>query len=87
VKGNAPQTPQKQTSMKNATQFGTLFKNKIREFLVKEKVPESGDQSAPRFGPELGMPSKSEDDQRIWRNKISKNMSYTSISNTFPLNN
>jgi hypothetical protein len=64
-----------------------FFKNKIREFLVKEKVPESGDQSAPRFGPELGMPSKSEDDQRIWRNKISKKISYKSISNTFPWNN
>jgi hypothetical protein len=44
--------------MKNATQFLHSFSKTRLEFLVKEKVPESGDQSSP----ELGMPSKSEDD-------------------------
>lgn len=77
-----PKHPKSKTSMKNATQFLHSFSKTRLEFLVKEKVPESGDQSSP----ELGMPSKSEDDPNM-EEQNSKNISYKSISNTFPLNN
>jgi hypothetical protein len=82
VKGNAPQTPQKQNKHEKCHPILHSFSKTRLEFLVKEKVPESGDQSSP----ELRMPSKSEDDPNM-EEQNSKNISYKSISHTFPLNN
>jgi hypothetical protein len=70
--------------------FCTLFKKTRLKVSCKRKGSLNlGINLPPRFGPELGMPSKkSEDDQKHMEETNSKNnVIQKHLSNTFPLNN
>jgi len=51
--------------MKNATQFCTLLETRSEVSCKRKRSLNLGISLPPGFGPELGMPSKSEDDQNM----------------------